>query len=266
MIIDCHTHLGNFNNKKFDEKDLVASMDEAKIDYSIILANLRSGEEDRTTDTETIIDICSKNPRLKAIGNVDFAKIDSERIEVLKQYLIEKKIVAIKLYPGYQDFYPNDRKLNPLYHLCQELGKPVVFHTGVLRKGSSGLLKQVRPIDIDEIANEFPKLKIVMAHMGNPWILDTAAVMLKNKYVFTDVSAFFEEYVSIAFREVEAFHRQLELIRSFYGDLSKCLFGSDWPIYSQKEYYEALEEMSMSDDERDLVFWKNAKEIFQLDI
>lgn len=263
MIIDSHTHNYTEDDKVFTPKKLLTSMDEAGIDYSMLIAD---GTVEGGTTTEKAIEICKENPRLKAIGCVDYKRLDSKQIDKLIGYLKNGKIHGIKLYPGYEDFYPFDKKLFPLYQKCQELGKPVVFHTGILMLGQAGLLKQVHPLNIDEVANKFPDLTIVMAHFGNPWIVDAAAVVLRNKNVYVDLSGYFAEYSHLLQKDIDSFIADLTYFKNFVGDFKKCLFGTDWPLYSQKEYLDAVRQLPLTDEEKDLVFWKNAKEIYGLNL
>ena len=260
MIIDSHTHIEGKT-----VKELLSSMDEAGIDYAMLIAGSAPLEDGITTDQ--VIKICAENPRLKAIGNVEYKTIDDNQIQKLIDYLGESKIYGVKLYPGYEDFYPLDEKLFALYKHCQQMSKPVIFHTGVLEIGLSGLLRQSHPLNIDEVANKFSELKIVMAHFGNPWIRDAAAVAAKNENVYVDLSGFFTEYAPIHSQEdIDFFAQELAYFKNFVGDFKKCLFGTDWPLYSQKEYLDAVRQLPLTDEEKDLVFWKNAKEIFGLEI
>ncbi|MBI2113233.1 MAG: amidohydrolase family protein [Candidatus Wildermuthbacteria bacterium] len=187
------------------------------------------------------------------------------QLQELKELLQTKKIVGVKLYTGYEHFYPSDPKLHGLYQFCSDHGFPVMFHTGLLLVGSSGLLKYSHPLNIDELANQFPRLKIVMAHFGNPWLADCGAVLWKNTNVYADFSGFFTEYQPIAVKEKREFIECAGYLASFVGGFQKFLFGTDWPLYSQKEYVQVVKSLKMSTGEKDLVFWKNAKNIFNLE-
>lgn len=261
MIIDSHTHLGLHNNKSLTVTDILASMRQAGIGYSLVIADRTSGEG---LTTEEVIKITKKTIRLKAIGNVEFDSLSSDQIDRLKKYLKENKIFGVKLYLGYEEFYANNEKLSPLYRFCENEGYPVICHTGVLEVGYKGLLKYSHPLTIDEVANEFPRLKIVIAHMGNPWILDCGAVMLKNQNVYMDLSGFFDEYQPIRKEQVDYFIKRLWEFRQFVGEFKKCLFGTDWPLYNQKEYLDAVLKLPLRKEESDLLFWKNAQKVFNL--
>lgn len=265
MIIDAHTHLGFHNNKNWTPEELISSMDEAGIDYSLVIATYHKGAEDGFS-TDEAIKVAEKFPRIKVIGNIDFGSLDETQIQTTFGLLKERKIVGVKFYCGYEDYYPNDPKVYPIYQFCQGNNKPVVFHTGVLETGFWGSLKQTHPLNIDEVASKFPDLKIIMAHFGNPWIRDAAAVVAKNSNVYVDLSGFFTEYLSIDQRDVEYFLKDLDYFRFFVGDFKKCLFGTDWPLYSQNKYLQAANKLPLSETEKELVMWKNAQSIFQLNL
>lgn len=267
MIIDSHTHLDIkgtvLHGAPIDAQRLVASMKEAGIDMSLVIA---IDFIDDSTSTDTLIRECSLYKQLKVVGSI-MSKLDiGKQIEKLSSYIVSNKIVGIKIFPGYEDMYPHDEALSPLYTLCQKAKVPVIFHTGILFSGIGGLLKQTHPLAIDEVAYAFPDLTIVMAHVGNPWIVDCAAVVLKNKNVYTDLSGFFTEQKHITQYDVNLFKKKMREFADFAEGYSKCLFGTDYPLYNQKEYLEAVQQLEMSKEEQELVFWKNAATLFTLDI
>ncbi len=261
MIIDCHTHNGKFNGKYRTPEELIASMDEAGIDISFLFANLHSGGG---VPTSKVVEIAKQYPRLKAVGNITYATLESGQIETITQHVKNKEIIAIKFYLGYEAFYPTDEKLFPIYKMCIANDTPVIFHTGILESSFKGLMRHSHPLNIDEVAGLFPDLKIMIAHMGNPWLMDCAAVVAKNKNVYTDCSGYFKEYTAIEPEEESMFRQQLNEFKVFVGDYKKMLFGTDWPIYSQKEYLQAVQSLPMTDQERELVFYKNAQNLFHI--
>lgn len=264
MIIDIHTHIAKFgNSRKKTPEELLSSMKEAKIDISFVIAN--SDSEIEGTSTKEAVAIRERFPQLKIIGAVNYETFGQNQLQELKELLRTKKIVGVKLYTGYEHFYPNDQKLHELYRFCSDGGIPVMFHTGLLLVGSQGLLKYSHPLHIDELANQFPKLKIVIAHFGNPWLADCGAVLSKNANVYADLSGFFTEYQPISIKEKKEFAECVEYLASFLGGFRKLVFGTDWPLYSQKEYLQAVQGLKMNKEERDLVMWKNAKDIFNLE-
>ena len=56
----------------------------------------------------------------------------------------------------------------------------------------------------------------------------------------------------------------MEDLRTFMGDFKKMLFGTDYPLYNQKEYIGAVQQLPLSEQEKELVFWENANVVYNL--
>lgn len=269
MIIDAHTHIGTMgkDDTVVTVTDLLQSMDDARIDISLVIANDIAVPDDwRGVSADDILAQCTDNERIKVIGNISISRDINEQLLQLQKHIEAGVVVGIKLYPGYENFYPTDDRLQPVYEFCLKLHVPVVFHTGLLMVGSSGVEQQTHPANTDEIARKFPQLTIVMAHCGNPWIAEAASIMAQRRNVYADLSAYFTEFEQISEKERSDFHQKMKELTHIAGDFKKCLFGTDWPLYSQKEYLAAVQELPMNDEERELVFSKNAIKVFGLKI
>lgn len=267
MIIDAHTHIGAMdkNDSVVTVTDLLKSMDNAGIDISLIFANdVISTDDWHGVSADDVIKQCAGNKRLKVIANISIAQNIIAQIQQLKKHLEKKSIVGLKLYPGYEDYYPTDARLQPIYKFCQEQNLPIVFHTGFLMKGTAGRQEQAHPKHINNIATQFPQLKIVMAHCGNPWVAEAAKIVAAHKHVYADLSGFFSEYESISPEEIADFTQKLEEFSCITGNLKKCLFGTDWPLYSQKEYLKAVQTLPMNTEETEPILWRNAASLYQL--
>ncbi|MBI3250574.1 MAG: amidohydrolase [Candidatus Andersenbacteria bacterium] len=268
MIIDAHTHIGAMgkDDRNVTVADLLQSMDEAGIDMSLILANDIAVSDDwRGMSADDILTQCAGNDRIKVIGNITISRDINDQLLRLREHVEAGVVVGIKLYPGYENFYPSDERLKPVYEFCQKFNIPVVLHTGFLLQGSPGIQEQAHPNSIDKIVNLFPELIFIMAHFGNPWTAEAARVIAQHQNIYADLSGFFTEYDEhISLEEKADFYQKMKEFISITGNLKKCLFGTDWPLYSQKEYLAAVQELPMKDEERDLFFWKNSSRIFGL--
>lgn len=101
------------------------------------------------------------------------------------------KIVGFKVLSGYSHFYPQDKVYHKFYELAVKYDVPVMFHTGDLNDPEGlTLAKYSHPLHLDEVAVKFRKMKIIIAHLGNPWIRDAAFVINKNPNVYADLSGF----------------------------------------------------------------------------
>ena len=163
------------------------------------------------------------------------------KLEEIESHLQRKRCVGVKLYPGYYELYPNDKSLYPIYKMTEEYGKVLSVHTGMVA-GNGGHLKYCRPIHLDDIATDFPGLKIVMCHFGNPFLQEAAAVLEKNPNMYADLSGLIEG----AF-ETETFIKDqsgyLEILKSwmhYVSDYGKFIYGTDWPAVNCFEYREFI--------------------------
>jgi hypothetical protein len=265
MIIDCHTHLNQYEDmKRLPLEDrlklLLDNMVENHVDYSIALSSYKVNE-DRPSTAQLIEATKHYNDK---IGIVAGYSIDNHNIEYLyqcRQWLKDGVIKGMKLYCGYEHYYPSDPRYNHVYELCKEFDVPVMIHTGDTFS-SKGKLKYSHPINIDEISVDNPELKIVMCHLGNPWIQDCQEVVYKNKNVYADISGlvlgdfghFFEKLMTM---------KVMELL-NYAGKPTYLMYGTDWPICNMDSYLNFVETLKLSREGKALLMYKNAKQVYKI--
>ena len=107
---------------------------------------------------------------------------------------------GFKFHPNVQGFFPNDRMAYPLYEVIEEAGLPALFHTGQsgvgtgLPGGGGIRLKYSNPMHVDDVAVDFPELKIVLAHPSFPWQDEALAVAVHKPQVYIDLSGWSPKY------------------------------------------------------------------------
>ncbi|MDD2403639.1 MAG: amidohydrolase family protein [Victivallaceae bacterium] len=179
-----------------------------------------------------------------------------------ERHLSSSQCAGIKIYPGYQKFFVNDRIHYPFYELVQHYRKAVVIHTGDTA-GGRGLLKYAHPLTVDEVAVEFPEINFVMAHYGNPWIVDATAVAAKNTNVYIELSGLAQGSFEADWF-VEHYHGYIEHLKTwitYLSDHEKFLFGSDWPLVGYDSYIELIKRI-VPESCWNQVFYANAERIF----
>ena len=269
MIIDSHSHIGKlpnsqFANISFEEclKSLLKEMSHNKIDRSLILAN--DCEDKDHPGLKTILKLISGLKNIGVIGSInvlDYRQTDLNKIENL---LSERKILGIKLYTGYRHFYPNDPRCVPIYKLCIKFNVPVIFHSGDTLSDFEikAKIKYSHPLHIDEVATDFPKLKIIIAHLGNPWLIDCAEVLYKNDNVYADISGLVvSEGLNTPYGALMK-KRIQELMT--YCSPRKLLYGTDWPLAPMKSYISFVKSLGIPKKDLDYIFYKNAVNLFNL--
>jgi predicted TIM-barrel fold metal-dependent hydrolase len=117
-----------------------------------------------------------------------------------------------------------------VYKFCQSHHLPILIHQGTTFV-RTGPLRYALPLQLDEIAIEFPELKMIIAHLGHPWIAETLVVIRKHPNLYSDISA-------LHYRPWQ-FYNALIMAKE-YGVLDKILFGSDYPFTTPEAQIDGL--------------------------
>jgi uncharacterized protein len=161
----------------------------------------------------------------RRIGFASVHPDDPRAIEELERSVGDLGLRGIKLGPNYQNFDPLSANALRVYAHAEAHGLPIVFHQGTSPIRTAPL-RYAHPLLMDEIAIQFPELRIVMAHLGHPWQADTITVIRKHPHVYADVSA--------AIYRPWSFYTAMRLVTE-WGVLRKLLFGTDYPIATPGE-------------------------------
>lgn len=266
MIIDAHTHIGKWQTTSSFEQvlgQLSNQMKEAGVDKSLIIAWIKN-DENFNVSTNKLIELIEGKNNFRAIGSVDLENYGPADTDRLEGWLKEKKIVGIKFYLGYQHVYPYEERCRPIYELCLKYNVPAVFHTGDTLAGgvSNPKLKYSHPIHVDEVAVDFPNLKIVVAHLGNPWLIDCAEILYKNKNVYADISGLVIGD-DLGSNYGDLMRNRIKELVAYAGD-TKLLYGTDWPLAPMAPYIKFAKSLGLSLEGLERLFYKNAVELFNL--
>jgi predicted TIM-barrel fold metal-dependent hydrolase len=165
-------------------------------------------------------------------------------------------IKGFKFHPTMQGFYPNDRSAYVLYEAIQEAGVPALFHTGQtgvgagMRGGNGMRLKYSNPMFLDDVAADFPDLKIVLAHPSFPWQEEALSVATHKPNVFIDLSGWSPRYFPpILVRYANTLLRE------------KVLFGSDWPAIAPDRWLADFAKLDIKPEVRPLILKENARKL-----
>jgi uncharacterized protein len=162
-----------------------------------------------------------------------FASVDPAQpnhIQELERCHQDLGCQGLKLAPIYQGVHPLDPRYRNLYAYCQRHGLPILIHMATTF--SSGTpLEYARPAHMDQVAIDFPDLKIVLAHMGHPWEGETIAVIRRNANLYADISALY-------YRPWQ-FYNSMRLLVEYHSE-GKVLFGSDFPFTTTEQSLQGL--------------------------
>ncbi|HEY4359456.1 MAG TPA: amidohydrolase family protein [Bryobacteraceae bacterium] len=166
---------------------------------------------------------------------------------------------GFKLHPPLMQFFPNDKAAYPFYEVMNEFKMPVIFHTGhsgigTGMPGGGGVrLKYGNPMDIDDVAVDFPDMKIIMAHPSFPWQDQALSVCLHKPNVYIDLSGWSPKYFPPSLIQYSN-----TLLKK------KMLFGSDYPLITPDRWMKDFAEIGIREEVRPLILRENAIRLFGL--
>ena len=154
---------------------------------------------------------------------------------------------------SWPDRTPNEAVMYPLYARAEELGLPVMFHTGTSRFAGTRL-RLAQPMLLDDVAVDFPRLPILMAHAGRGvWYEEAALLATLHENVYLEISG-------LPARNLERYFPRLERVAE------KMVFGSDFPgLPSVAENIAIIRGLFSSEVARK-VLWDNGTRLLGLDI
>lgn len=246
MIIDCHTHIwetpghvspefiGEANSRSRGKPLDIHTPPERhrpamrNVDKAIVFG-IRAFHSGLTSPNEYIADYVRTDPtRLIGFAAVDPAHDNVH--EILEHAIDDLKLRGIKLGPIYQNIHPLDDRMLPVYEFCERRNLPILIHQGTTfpRKAP---LKFSLPILLEDVALKYPALKMIIAHMGHPWIDDTIVLIRKQPNLYADISA-------LHYRPWQFYNALISAKE--YGVIDKLLFGSDFPFTTPDATIDAL--------------------------
>ncbi len=166
---------------------------------------------------------------------------------------------GLKLHPPLQQFFANDPIAYPLYEVFAEAKLPVLLHTGhsgigTGMPGGGGVRQKYgNPMTIDDVAVDFPDLKIILAHPSFPWQDEAISVCLHKPTVYIDLSGWSPKYFSATL---------IQYANSLLKN--KVLFGSDYPLLTPDRWMADFEKIGIKDEVRPLILKENAVKLFGL--
>ncbi|AJC61276.1 hypothetical protein GZL_08753 [Streptomyces sp. 769] len=194
---------------------------------------------------------------------IPFASIDPFRgragVRQARRLVEEYGVRGFKFHPSIQGFFPNDRLAYGLYEVIEETGTIALFHTGQTGigagvPGGGGIrLKYSNPLHVDDVAVDFPHLKVILAHPSFPWQDEALAVATHKPGVHIDLSGWSPKY----------FPPQLvRYANSLLQD--KVLFGSDFPVLTPDRWLADFADLPIKDAVRPKILKTNAARLLGL--
>jgi len=226
-----------------DGEKLICAMDESGVDFTLVCSVDNAFREGFTPEINRYINkkvagIAQKHPdRVMALAGVDPRR--PEAPEILKECFKRFRVKGLKYHPDY-GYDPSGPESYRLLEIVEEYEGILLTHTSPL--GSPARNKYADPMLLSDICVDFPKLKVIAAHMGyvnwRPW----ASLATHHENLYGDL-AMWDAY---AFGKYELFCRELRDLIDYVG-VEKVMFGTDDPIFrivrSTKDWIQIIRDL-----------------------
>jgi len=262
MIIDFHTHV-------FPESLAPRAIEHMK-DLTGVLKNytdgtltgLKKSMYESGIDRSVTLPVATKPSQVPGINDISIERNGGDvlffgamhpKYECFEQELDKLHragIKGIKLHPEYQHFHVDSKALYPLYEVLAHRKMVCLFHAGREMGPFPG--DRSGPAALKKVSADFPRLKMVAAHLGGFLQWDRVAKELAGAAMYFDTAAILE-FIS---------PEQCAAIINKHG-ADKVLFGTDSPWFSQKESIAWIQNLPLSANQKDAILGKNATELLQ---
>jgi len=238
--------------------DYIKKMDQAGIERSLLIA-VRAGDirvpESFEVPYESVHKVCSEYPdRFSGLAGIDPFR-GMQGLRDLENAVNEMGFVGAHLYPHWCELPPNHRKYYPYYAKCSELGIPIMMQVGhnLVYSRKRRLPSVGKPIYLDQVAIDFPELKLIGIHIGIPWTEEMISMCWKHENVFTAGDAYAPKYWPESYVHYA----------NSYGQ-KKVLFGTDWPVIDPVRAVEEFNQLNFKESASKRILRENALEVFNL--
>ena len=243
-----------------DPDALLRFLDAEGVDRAVLINYVSPDVIGFTAEVNAFIgDYCRGHlDRLLPVGGVH-PRLSRDPAGDLSRIVEQHGIRAIKLHPPHQLFRLNAYRdggdlpgLAALYERAQRLRLPVIVHTGTsIFRGARN--KYGDPMDLDDVAVDFPDLTLILAHGGRPlWMESCFFLVRRHPHVHLEVSGI----------PPQALLRYFPRLAEVAG---KTLFGTDWPgpgVPGVRGNLEAFRALPLPPEAQRAILGETARRIF----
>ncbi len=238
--------------------DYLKKMDQAGVERSLLIA-VRGGDirvpEGFEVPYESVHKVCQEHPnRFSGLAGIDPFR-GMEGLKDLEVAVNEYGFVGAHLYPHWCELPPDHRKYYPYYAKCCELDIPIMMQVGhnLIYSRNRRLPSVGRPLYLDQVAIDFPELKLIGIHIGIPWTEEMISMCWKHENIYTAGDAYAPKYWPESFVHYA----------NSYGK-HKVMFGTDWPVIDPVRAVEEFNNLNFRESASQRILRENAIEVFNL--
>lgn len=244
--------LGVYDYGRTTLKKLLSEMAESNVTYAVVHAEYEFGEDPNKLNKH-VAEIVNKYPdKFFGFGTVDLSNLQPFYLMKQVEKIHELQLKGINMQPVFFDVDPLDRRLYPVYATAEKLGLIISFHTGVHFSLKTSI-ETNNPLFIDQIAVDFPTLKIVACHAGWPWIPEMVAIARRHSNVYLEFGGLNPKYIGYP---GSGWETMFSLMNNLLSE--QILFGTDWPVITMSKAIEGWKQLGLKEETLNKVFFENA--------
>lgn len=270
MLIDCHVHLNNYYTAEGETprptienvNRLFAEMEAHGVDHAVVLTSYKVNVD--RPSVEQVLEVLAEDPRTTVIEGLRWRGDTRTDLFHMEERIRDGVVKGIKLYPGYDKYAINDPSLETVFRIAAKHDVPVMIHCGDTF-AADAKVRQAHPLLVDDVAVDYPDVRFVICHLGNPWFQDTAEVLYKNENVFADISGLVLGDFDYEF-ERHLVMRVKELIMYMGNPGKQLMYGSDWPLVEMGPYVNFLNTLEFEGETFENIAWRTAAKLFRIDV
>jgi len=278
MIIDSHVHLhptrevGKMVVELIKEKhgvgyysygtpdDYLMEMENASIDKAVMVSFAPDNQLKNNNFWTVAITRPRKNRPAKYPQFIPFISVSPTMTGRKPVEELEHKykwgMKGLKIHPVAQNFAPDDKRMWPVYEWLEKHNLPITAHSGINIDETS---RYGEPRRWNTVLEEFPNLKLILAHLGNGFWDQTIEIADKFLHVMFDTAIAISYIQSPTTLDDEA---AVDIIKTIGAD--RILFGSDYPWINPKKDIERIKSLDISEDDKKLILGENAVRLFKM--
>jgi uncharacterized protein len=242
------------------EEEVLKDFTEAGVEACLVALDLETTVAAPPCTNDYVHAMWKRHPKriIQCWGTLDPFKGELA-IREAKKAVQELGFIGFHFHPIMQHFAVNDRRFYPLFEAIDALKAAVMIDVGTTGMGAGmpggmgARIRHAHPSAIDDLAADFPNLKILMAHPGWPWVDETTAVALHKGNVYWEMSGWAPKH----------FPGNLKVdMRTRLQD--KVMFGSDYPSMPYERILREWGELGYKEEIMEKIFHQNAERVLGL--
>jgi len=237
---------------------LLAEMDASGITRAVMHAETEGGEDADDLNLRLRVVLNTHPDRFVGVGTVGIGESTPTGLARQAARVADLGLLGISIQPAFASLDIDDRSLYPMYSRAEELGLVVAVHTGITYSRAHPI-RHERPEMLDQVACDFPDLRIIASHAGWPWATEFAAVARRHPTVYCEFGGLAPKYVA---RPGTGWDAMFGMMPSVLRE--QVLYGSDWPVIPPQRALAEWRASGLPDAALQALLHDNAAKLFGL--